>query len=134
MSTSARILLARLRSRWGLLLLLLQQAIFFNVIIPGHTRGAITLDGNHSGQSIRACCCEEPEAAESSSNQKKHAPSQRDRQNCAICNFAARVTPPPAISLTLPELGLLSLLPLPPPATVVAADFTPTYYGRGPPA
>jgi len=107
------------------LALLLYEAMFLNVLVPIHTRGAITLDG----KSVRSCC-----AAHESQKSSQRTPTQKDRENCAICNFAARLSTPPVICWTPPKLGLIQLLPFPPP--VVATSTTPhlPYLSRGPPA
>ena len=119
--------------RWAAALLLLYQAFFLNVVVPGHTRGAITLDGKHAAARCPACCCCSPAADTDAGG--THAPSQSDRDNCAICNFAAHVTPAPAIDFVPPPLlELLATLPLLQQPAVISADLSPTYYGRGPPA
>ena len=104
--------------------LLIYQALFLNVVLPGHTRGGVTLDGKHSAATC--CCC-------GTSSKIPATPSQRDKDNCAICQFMAGLTPAPVVSLTLPELGLLKLMPVPPPAIVVARQLIPTYFACGPP-
>jgi hypothetical protein len=122
----------RLRlSRLILGLLLLQQAFFLNVLVPGHTRGQMTLDGKHEPDTggCSACCCNKP----ATPVKERGAPSRRDRDQCAVCQFVAGLTSVPVVRLTLPELGLLDLLPVPPPAVVVSLDLIPTYQACGPP-
>ena len=48
-----RSILARLRARPLVAFLLVYQFLFLNVVLPGHTRGAITTDGKH----VAKCCC-----------------------------------------------------------------------------
>jgi hypothetical protein len=119
-------ILARLRSRPLVAFLLVYQFLFLNVLLPGHTRGAITLDGKHAP---RCCCCN----GGGGGDQKPGTPSQRDRDHCAICDFAARVTTPEVFILRLDPVGLLARLPVPTPTILVSADFLPTYLGTGPP-
>jgi hypothetical protein len=110
--------------------LLLCQFVFLNIIVPGHTRGAVTLDGKHSGD---VCCCCGGDAPANTNNPSQHTPSKKDRENCAICNFAARVTHAPVLNLKLPELGLLEVLPPPTPAISVSLAVIPTCHERAPP-
>jgi hypothetical protein len=127
--------IVRLRLRLSRLILgalLLQQAFFLNVLVPGHTRGQITLDGKHEADSVgcaACCCCKQPAVPA----KNPAGPSQKDRDQCAICQFVAGLTSVPVVRLTLPELGLLDLLPVPPPAVVVSLDLFPTYQACGPP-
>lgn len=122
-STQARPAFARL----GPAVLLLYQFVFLNVILPGHTRGVVTLDGKHSGCPF--CCC-----GEKSGKDSHGAPSQRDRDNCALCNFAARLTVVISPSLGLTDFHLLEILrPAPAPAVVVSAPVRIDCC-RGPPA
>ena len=120
-------ILARLRARPLAVFLLVYQALFLNVLLPGHTRGAITLDGKHTA----CCCCCGGERGPA--GKVPAVPSQRDRDHCAICNFAARVTPPEVFDLRLDPLGLLERLPVPAPTAVVSLDRISTYLACGPP-
>ena len=117
----------RLR-RLLLALLLGYQAFFLNVVLPGHTRGAVTLDGRHTGAS---CCCDD--AAAKPKSGAPSGPSERDRNACAVCSFAARLTPPPVVDLVPPSLRFLTRLPLTPPVVVTGVERRLTYFGRGPP-
>jgi hypothetical protein len=78
--------------------LLAYQALWLCVIVPGHTRGIVVLPGT----SRDAACCHAP---------GKSTPCNSDapkrQQNCAICAFAARLSPAIAIDLTPPPLELL---------------------------
>lgn len=105
------------------------QTFFLNVVVPGHTRGAITLTGRALAGRLEgcACCCDSKPA------NSKDAPTPKDRQNCAICNLAAHYTLPPVIDFRLSDLGLLKLLPVSPAATIDPSEFVPTYYACGPP-
>ncbi len=125
-----RPILAALRSRPAVAVLLVYQALFLNVFLPGHARGAITLDGKHA--TAACCCC--GTAAESRPDGKGPAvPSERDREHCAVCQFVAGLTSVPVVRLTIHGAGLLDLLPVPPPAVVAARNLIPTYHACGPP-
>ena len=109
------------------LLLLVYQAAFLNVFLPGHTRGAMTLDGRHSPAACRSCCCGRPEDPTAGKT-----PSKDDRDHCAVCQFMLGLTSVPVVYLTLADRGLVELLPVPPPAVGTVRDLVPTYYGNGP--
>jgi hypothetical protein len=121
-------ILARLHARPIVAFLLVYQFLFLNVILPGHTRGAVTLDGKHAAQCC--CCCDH---AVDGPAKSPAIPSQRDRDHCALCDFAARVTTQQVFVLRLDPIGLLARLPVPTPTVLVSADFLPTYLGTGPP-
>ncbi len=120
-------------TRAGRILFILYQAIFLNIVLPGHTRGSITLTGksdNALQSSAAGCsCC----VRKNDRTQKSNAPTPRDRANCAICHLAARITLPPTISFSLSPLGLVETLALPAPVHFDAFQFIPIYDGRGPP-
>ena len=121
-----RTLFAALRSRPAAAVLLVYQALFLNVLLPGHTRGAVTLDGKHTP----ACCCEgDPRPTE----RVPAVPSRRDRDHCAICQFAAGLTPLLFFRITLADHGLLQRSPAAPPPTACSLDRIPTYLACGPP-
>ncbi len=60
-------------------------------------------------------------------------PTQSERARCAVCHFALRMTPAPALDLKLPELALLTSVKTPLPAIVQSLPFAWTYFGRAPP-
>jgi hypothetical protein len=111
--------------RVGCILLLVIQAIFFNIVVPGHTRGVIVMEGYKGGM---ASCC-----GEHSSSSSSKEPSKDRAGNCAICNFAAHVTMPPVIDLRLPELGFLHFRQVELAGVCVTPECMLTCYGRGPP-
>ena len=113
-------------------LLLAYQSLFLNVFLPGHTRGAVTLDGRHAARP--SCCCDGGGGSgPPADGQRRDLPSGRDREQCAVCHFAARVTPPPAFDFRLPPLGLLDRLPPAVPAVATSVDRIRTYLACGPP-
>ncbi len=116
-------------SRVILGLLLVYQAVFLNVLVPGHTRGAITLDGKHTAP----CCCCSSAGEPRPGGKAPTGPSDRDREHCAVCQFAAALTSVPPVRFTLPELGLLDVLPAPLPSVVCSLDRIATYDACGPP-
>jgi hypothetical protein len=106
------------------------QALFLNVIVPGHTRGIITLSGKTTAASAADLGC--PFCAPARTDPKK-APTKKDRDECAICNLAIRITPWVPIDFGLGFLGLLKLLPVPTPQTAQFVAVIPVHYCRGPP-
>src|SRR4051794_33155032 len=95
--------------------LLLVEALFFNVIIPGHTRGVIQLAGSQS----QASCCA------SRHGESKQTPCDNKRAaNCAICAFAARLTVPLAIDFAPPPTGLVAILRPSAPQLRISATFS----------
>jgi hypothetical protein len=117
-------------SRIGPWLLLAYHCVFLNVILPGHMRGAVTLDGKHTGCPMCSLCA----AAAHADKTGQPIPSQRDRDNCALCNFAARLTfvVPPTLRLT--DFHLLEVLPPVPAPAVVVCPPARIDSCRGPPA
>jgi hypothetical protein len=117
--------------RAGIICLLIYQAIFLNVVLPGHTRGAITLTGNSKLAGILADgCCPRRDRGHADKNK---IPTPKDRENCALCHMAARITAAPAVNLTLPKLGLTELLSVPAALEAEPFQWRPIYYGRAPP-
>jgi hypothetical protein len=120
--------------RAGTILLVLFQAFWLNVVVPGHTRGAVTLPGSgRSGHALAhagGCCAA---AGGAGSRHGKKAPTADDRARCAICSFAASLSAPPAVDTTLLPLGLSHVLPPVEARSVAARHVTLAYDGRGPP-
>jgi hypothetical protein len=105
------------------IVLLVFEALFLNVIVPGHTRGIIQLPGSKSVVSCCECQC----------SKEKQTPQKNRAENCAICNFAARVTIPPAIDFAPPPTGLVEILPPPVCEKIQIVPLPPAYLGRAPP-
>ena len=121
-----------LRFRPGILALLVFQALWLNVIVPGHTRGVVTLPGfepAYAETSSHGCCAGSSEPDQSDDPQ----PGDGRAANCAICFFAARLTLPATIDLTPTPLELLETRELPRARTLVSLQPIPAYLGRGPP-
>src|SRR2546426_12369063 len=96
------------------------------VVVPGHTRGVIQLDGNEG----QARCCHRPTRTSPCDSPKSSVPTSK---NCAICFVAATLgnesLPPPAVLQ----------LPFAYKAAVPTASEAPTlqlilsFHTRGPP-
>jgi hypothetical protein len=126
--------------RAALISLLVFQALWLNVILPGHTRGAVTLAGFEEQSSCHetrggGCCSHSggspqnfpPDDDQNSNNGNRAA-------HCAICFFAARLTVPVTIDLTPAPLELAFVQPPPVVSGLVSRGVVPTYLGRAPPA
>ncbi len=106
------------------ILFILWQAAWLNVVVPGHTRGAITLpDG------VPHSCC--------SQNGMQHdqpaSPTQNDRAHCAICYFAAGLSTPVYFEFHLNLLGFREVATFPRVHQPVPADCNLPYFPCGPP-
>jgi hypothetical protein len=123
--------------RWRTLkiALLLFQALWLNVIVPGHRRGQIALPGEACGTCLQSAretddCCQ---THRDSRGSNPH-PSRGDPAlHCALCYFAVRVTPPDPIDLTPPALRFCERSILPAPQICIPLPFLATYEGRAPP-
>jgi hypothetical protein len=115
--------------RIGCLAFILYQALFLNVFVPGHTRGIVQLAGSHA----MPCCCGGDDSKQSS-NDPQHDPQKNNRaENCAICAFAARITIPPTIDLTLPPHARLGVVRDESPIRIELPALPLHYHGRAPP-
>jgi hypothetical protein len=125
-------ILRRDRGRKLLCLFLLGfQAVFLNIIVPGHTRGIITLSGKNAVAGAADLGC--PFCTPIKSDTKK-TPNRQDRDECAICNLAIRLAPWAPIDFGLDRLGLLMLEPAPEAQEPVFVAVACVHYSRGPPA
>ena len=124
--------------RWSFILL---QVLWLNVVLPGHTRGVITLPGTDCAddrgvasvaqqQSDAHACCHG--AAKSTRNDR--TPTPRQRGACAVCFFAAHMAPPAPVVCGLLPLGLLEQIALPAQPAAVSIDRPLICLERGPPA
>src|SRR3954468_1541541 len=103
--------------------LLVVEALFFNVVIPGHTRGMIQLGGTRS-----ASCC-----AGKQGNPKEIPADKNGASHCAVCAFAAQMSVPPGIDFAPAPIGLAEILPVSKAQQVDSVTSVRTYLGRAPP-
>jgi hypothetical protein len=121
------------RSRHFRVAFLAFQFLWLNVIVPGHRRGVVSLPGMEcsacaadAGHTVHACCPSGP---------KSPQPIPADKADrCAICFFAARLSPTVAIDFTHPPLRLIGVSDLAPELINHSPDFAFTYLGRAPPS
>lgn len=111
--------------------LLLFQAMWLLLVLPGHTRGAISwtrLSGGSEPDS-HSCCDADDDAPATPDGE----PTREQKKNCAVCYYAAGLTPVPMLDIFVLDSGLLEIIP------VLAAPTQPeqahrlTYYACGPP-
>jgi hypothetical protein len=118
--------------RAGVIALLIFEAIWLNVIVPGHTRGAVTLPGFEPdpAHAAHSCCAGSPEKSDGS---KDSRPGSDRAAHCAICFFAVRLCVPAAVCLDPGPLELLCSRPDRPAVSIIIPESQPIYLGRGPP-
>jgi hypothetical protein len=128
--------------RWRTLRIavLVFQAIWLNVVVPGHKRGAVA----DAGWSCAACdALPAPQADSSCPRCDSNGPPTHGNQppahddpaqHCAICHFAAHLSLPPAIDLSLSPHFLVETAQAFTAASAPAFTFASTYDGRAPPA
>src|SRR5690349_10527637 len=108
------------RMRWAFILF---QAVWLNVVLPGHTRGIVTVDGRS-----HACC-----AVSHPSKPHAPAPTPSDASRCAICYFAAGCDAPTIITIDLRPTGSSIALHRPPCAPPVRLLLIRAYDATAPP-
>lgn len=90
------------------ILFILFEALFLNIVIPGHQRGIVTMAGCQSCAVVQQdqCCTMPGAATDAACSTEQHTshsePTATDKANCAICYFAVSlcVPPPPVIAQT----------------------------------
>src|SRR4051794_9360289 len=137
-----------MRSRAGRIAFLVFQAVWLNAILPGHTRGLITLPGSPVGGSschesstaMGGGCC--PTGVPSSVPSDPADPTDAGKRppvdpgrlaHCALCHFAARLTVPPPVDLAPAPRDVIGVLADATPGRCVSLRFAPPYDACGPP-
>ena len=119
-----------MRGRVVRITLLLFQVVWLNAVLPGHTRGIIPLACESKAQSH----CSMAAAGNCPKKSSPDAPATPGRSsNCAVCQYAARMTPPPVLDWRPAALELTDLVPEIAGLGVESADSVLTYNGRAPP-
>jgi len=114
-----------MRSRGLCLAFLIFQALWLNVIVPGHRRGTVQLPG--------ACplCASSPVHSHSSGSDSPTPDSSA--ATCAICSFAAHLSLPPAIDLAPAPTRFLHRLGDDIPEALHLPLLPASFDARGPP-
>ena len=121
--------------RWCCWSLILFQFLWLNVVIPGHTRGAITIPDTTTGARTIApadSCCALP--APSPDGADDDRPSPDERRRCAVCYQAAGYTLPPVFNIDLAPVGLSACVHERPTMQVASRHIPLPYFPAGPPA
>jgi len=116
------------RNRWLSLTLVIVEAIWLNVVVPGHQRGCIQLPGVAAIPVCPFC------AAAATSHDSKSSSPTGPAATCAICFFAAHLSIPPTIDLTPPPLRPAGLVDAPAIHSLISRQAQIPFDGRGPPA
>jgi hypothetical protein len=124
---TARVGLQSLR----LLRLILAIYVFawLNIIVPGHTRGAITVAGSEkTGKTQLASCC-----STSTSKSKDGNPTPDQKQRCGVCFVAAIYTIPVIYRFHVDLLELTQILHDRAVSQLLKLDFPTPFWPVGPP-
>jgi hypothetical protein len=124
-----------MRRRGLSIALLVFEALWLNVIVPGHTRGIVPLPGSACPRcQAKLALAGHDGLGTSRQHPDDQKPCGDPAGNCAICHFAVRLTLPPVIDLTPPRLQLIATCPV--ARAVAPCSLHPklTYHGRAPPA
>jgi hypothetical protein len=127
-----------MRRRWLAWSVLIFQTLWLNVIVPGHTRGIVLLP-NAAAPSVAAsgtcpfCGAETRTSSDATSKGSKPNSPQDSTRFCAICFFAAHLTVPPAVDLSLPPLAFRHAAYREIARDVVSLCVVLPFDGRGPP-
>lgn len=119
--------------RWCCWSIILFQFLWLNVIIPGHTRGMITLPGALAScdtESSTASCCTIP----TDDDHDDKTPTPEQRRCCAVCYVAARYTLPPTFQIDLAPADLIQDAPQHAITQVASRHIPLPYFPSGPPA
>jgi hypothetical protein len=120
--------------RFAVIALALFELCWLNMILPGHTRGIVTMP---------CCAAEQTQAQQTSApvcprcaaERRSHpSPTPADRAHCALCFFAAHLTIPPALDLTAPQLRFLNYVDSQDARHLFARQVTLPFDGTGPPS
>jgi hypothetical protein len=102
---------------------------WFNVVVPGHTRGVITMPGANEQSCHASSCC-----SSDSSDSSDKKPSPDERRRCAVCYVAASYTFPVVHIFHLAPSELLTVSNVTAHAQVESIDFPAPYWPVGPPS
>ncbi len=110
------------------------QTLWLLFVLPGHTRGLISWvqpktvsDPTHA--QVDSCCA----VRVSTDVPPDGKPTREQQKNCAVCYYVVGLMPPPVMDLSIPDLGLLTILPLIAPHDRAEQEHLLTYYACGPP-
>ena len=97
------------------------------VLVPGHQGHSVAVDAAHIVHGIAV-----DDHAGGHDEEGGSAPAH-DHSRCAICLFASTLTTPPVVDVDLSRHDRVVERRVTDATDLVAAEFIPTFYGRGPP-
>lgn len=110
--------------RWSFILF---QFVWLNIVLPGHTRGAITMPGSKPAASCGSCC------ASPVKSDKPHKPTPDEQRRCAVCYFAAGYTIPVVFHFDLKPNGATVAIAVEHAEQIAGLNLLRTYDANGPP-
>jgi hypothetical protein len=102
--------------------------VWFNLVVPGHTRGIVSLPATCEFKQSTSCCAAEK------SQPSKNQPTPLQKKNCAVCYVAATYTAVAWFTIDLAPFGDVIALHRDVAAPVPTVEFPLTHYATGPPA
>ena len=125
-------------SRSGRIILTALLAVWLNAVVPGHTRGVITVPDGGKGHcatvsTVVSRCCPKTGKPIKQDDPRDEKPTDEEKARCAVCFFAKGLSNHAGAVLTSAPLGLLHLAPVRAPGRVESAGRISTYLGRAPP-
>jgi hypothetical protein len=103
---------------------------WFGVVVPGHTRGMLTMPGGAGDSpSVRGSCC-----AASPEPEQPCKPTRDQQRRCAVCYVAANYTVPVVHAFDLDPADWVAITNVAAQAQLESLDFPAPYWPVGPPA
>jgi len=117
--------------RWFRLILALYVFVWFNVVVPGHTRGIVTVPGSEpNAKSVQTdSCCS---TGKTPTKDGKPTPDQQKR--CGVCFVAATYTVPVIHRFFVDLLELTSIVNDRATSQLLRLRFPTPFWPIGPPA
>jgi hypothetical protein len=109
-------------------------ALWFNVVLPVHKRGQITLGGPPESRSHGCCKTAAPATTNAAAANKGHCPVPGSRPSpCAVCFYMAGLCTPPPVTVVERRLGYAGERPLVEPAVTAPSRILLPLNSRAPP-
>lgn len=105
--------------------LLAFYALWFLVVVPGHTRGQVSLLSKNA--TAHTCCATD-------NDESSREPSPDARRTCAVCYFTLGLAIPPVIAFDLDPAGEVAQLAILWSEQVRSSKKFDPFHSRGPPA
>jgi hypothetical protein len=116
-------------TRAARILVLVYAAWWLGVFMPGHLRGQVKVVGENEPTACHAC----PMSSGPDTSKTSDEPGESSA-HCAVCVILARMNPPAAVEMDVPDLGELDeLVPLAVIAQLHVSPRLAVLHGRAPP-